>query len=137
MLKCISKLKSNKAAGIDNITNEYIKSSQHILCPLYVKLFNKVLNTGYIPQDWLVGIIVPIYKEVGDVNDPNNYRGFTLLSCMGKLFTSLLNTRLTESCNNNKVIEEMQAGFRAGYSTADHVFVLKNLIDLFYYKKKL
>ena len=30
----------------------------------------------------------------------------------------------------------MQAGFRKGYSTSDNIYVLKNIIDLFRFKKK-
>ena len=107
-----------------------------MMCPLYVKLFNKVLDTGDIPDDWLVGVIVPIYKNVGEVSDVNNYRGITLLSCLGKLFTTLLNVRLTEFCEENQIIKEIQAGFRQGYSTVDHVFVIKSLIDLFLHRRK-
>lgn len=134
--KCITKLKHNKAEGIDGIINEYIKSTKHIMCPLYVKLFNKVLDTGVIPEDWLIGVIVPFYKNTGDTKDVNNYRGITLLSCLGKLFTTMLNVRLTKFCDGNDIIKEMQAGFRQGYSTTDHLFVLKHLIDLFQYKRK-
>jgi len=48
--KTISKLKNGKSCGIDNVTNEYIKSSCDILMPIYVKHFNTVLNTGNIPD---------------------------------------------------------------------------------------
>ncbi len=78
VLGCISKLKNNKAGGIYDIINEYIKSTKEVMCPLYVKLFNKVLDTGDIPDDWLVGVIVPIYKNVGEISDVNNYKGITL-----------------------------------------------------------
>ena len=101
-----------------------------------VKLFNKVLETGSIPENWLIGVIVPIYKNTGDIHDCNNYRGITLLICLGRLFTTLLNARLTEFCDNNSVIKEMQAGFRQGYSIIDHVSLIKNLIDLFLARKK-
>ena len=33
---------------------------------------------------------MPLYKNKGSVNDPDNYRGITLLSCLSKLFTSAL-----------------------------------------------
>ena len=42
----VKKLKNNKAAGIDEILNEFIKSSIDIMIPLYIKLFNRVLDTG-------------------------------------------------------------------------------------------
>ena len=125
--KFVKKLKNNKAAGIDEILNEFIKCSIDIMIPLYIKLFNKVLDTGEIPDDWLTGMIIPIYKNKGSKEDANNYRGITLLSCVGKLFTAILNQRLTEFCDNNLILKEIQAGFRKGYSTSDNIYVFKNI----------
>ena len=88
---------------------------------LWVKLFNLVLDTGNIPQSWLTGIIVPIYKNKGDVNDPNSFRGITLLSCVGKLLTSVLNNRLSNFVEAYDVISENQAGFCKNHSTVDHI----------------
>jgi hypothetical protein len=43
-----------------------------------------------------LGIIKPIYKNKGDSNQPENYRPISLLSCLGKLFTSILRKRLED-----------------------------------------
>ena len=99
-------------------------------------MFNKVLATGILPEEWLIGVIFPLYKNKGDVNDLHNYRGITLLSCLGKLFTSILNDRLTHFSNECNVIQETQAGFRQDYSTLDHIFLLKSVIDLFFLWKR-
>ena len=40
------------------------------------------------------------------------------------MFTSILNSRLNDFLDAYNVLEESQAGFRAGYSTTDHIFVL-------------
>ena len=61
---------------------------------VYVNLFNLVFDIGIIPEAWSVGKIIPIYNQKGDKSDPSNYRPITLLSCMGKLFTSVKNNRL-------------------------------------------
>lgn len=50
-----------------------------------------ILNSGKRPSKWCEGIILPIYKNKGDVKNPENYRPITLLSCVSKLFTSVLN----------------------------------------------
>ncbi len=134
-MRNIKKLKNGKSPGIDMVLNKYIKNTQNILCPLYISLFNKILDTGVMPTDWLAGIIVPLYKSKGDIQDVNNYRGITLLSCMGKLFTSILNERLSNFSDTMNIINETQAGFRHGYCTLDHIFLLKCIIDLFYRKK--
>ena len=53
-----------------------------------------VLESGIIPTDWSVGIIKVLYKNKGDIDDINNYRGITLLSCLGKLFNYLTHANL-------------------------------------------
>ena len=73
---------------------------------------------------------------IQNANDPNNYRGITLLSSIGKLFTSIINTRLTNYLNNVGLLGEDQAGFRAGYSRSDHIFTLKCIIDIYLQSKK-
>ena len=65
----------------------------------------------------------------GNLSDPNNYRGITLLSCVGKLFTRILNNRLYQWGENYNVFVKAQAGFRKGMSTADNVFILHGLIS--------
>ena len=76
-------------------------------------------------------MIKPIYKASGDDTDPSNYRGITLLSCLAKLFSNLINHRLTLFVDNNNIIGLQQAGFRAG-----HMFAIKTLIDLYNHKHK-
>ena len=82
---------------------------------------------------WTNGIIVPIHKT-GNIKDPNNYRGITISSCLGKLFTKILANRLTCWLISNNILAEQQIGFRPGCRTSDHVFVLKSII--YHMKKK-
>ncbi len=53
-----------------------------------------------------------------------------------KFFTMVINTRLTDFLESNDLLVEEQAGFRAGYSTLDHIFSLHCLIDLHLNNKK-
>ena len=130
----IKNLKNNKACGIDNIRNEFLKYAPAPLIKFICDLFNIILNTGFIPDVWCKGLIMPLYKMKGDSKDPNNYRGITLLSCLGKLFTSCLNSRLTSFLYKDPIIGYEQAGFRPEFSTIDHIFTLHAIIE--YYKCK-
>ena len=127
----IKKIKWNKSSGIDEVTYEYLKSTEEILLPVWTLLFNHILDTGSIPSNWQVGKIVPIYKK-GDTSEPSNYRAITITNCSGKLFTQLLNTRLSFFVN----IHENQVGFCKNHSTIDHIFVIKALLDIYSAKKK-
>jgi hypothetical protein len=135
--KMISKSKNSKAASPqDFIFNEYLKSTKDIMIPVYCKLFNAVLDTGSLPESWLIGTIKPIYKGKGTPLLPENYRPITILSCLGKLFTAIINERISKFLKVNHLLKENQAGFRAGYSTSDHIFALKFLIDKLRFQKK-
>ena len=129
--KLINKLKNNKSSGMDNIINEFLKYSPENYKKLLVKLFNIILKTGIIPTEWCISFISPIYKNKGEKSDPNNYRGISIISCLGKLFTALINERLTKFADLNEIIGEEQAGFRAGYSTQDHIFTLHAIIETY------
>ena len=91
----ITKLKNNKAGCSDQIINEFLKHSRNEFVQYYTKFLNLILESGHMPADWCQSVIRPIYENKGDIDDPNNYRGISLLSCFGKLFTSCLNRRLT------------------------------------------
>jgi hypothetical protein len=70
-----------------------------------------------------------MYKK-GDINDPNNDRGITLVRCLGKLFTSILNERILEWDKKYNVKTDAQFGFKPGNSTIDAIFVLLSLINI-------
>ena len=130
ILKAVKQLKNNKSSGIDNIKNEHIKSTINIMLPIYTKLFNLVFNSGKIPESWTLGVIKPIYKNKGDPKLPENYRPITILSCLGKLFTLIIDNRLKFFTEKYNIIEENQAGFRKNHSTVDNLFIIKSLIDI-------
>jgi hypothetical protein len=95
-----------------------------MMMPIYCKLFNLILNTGKIPNSWSEGIILPIYKNKGSVSEPSSYRPITLVSCLGKTFTAILNNRLSQLSDEIELITEAQTGFRKGYDTIDDIFTL-------------
>ena len=103
-------MKNNKSPGIDDVVNEQIKSTITYMMPIYIKLFNIVLDTGIIPENWSMGTIKPIVKNKGDPKLPGNYRPITILSCFGNLFTSIINNRLNKFAENHNIVTSSQAG---------------------------
>ena len=134
--KHIDAIKKNKSPGIDHILNEFIKYCPEKLIYVIVLLFNIVLESGVIPSEWTIGIIKVLYKNKGDINDVNNYRGITLLSCLGKLFTSVINARLYSYLTEANILGNEQAGFRPKHSTLDHIFALHVLSNYYVNEKK-
>ena len=133
--KAIQNLKLNKAAGVDYVVNEFIVNSSPSIKLLLLTIFNVLMQLEYFPEFWTNGLITPIFKK-GDNHNLNNYRGITVLSCLGKLFTKLLNDRLTKWVEYENKLTESQFGFRKGRGTIDSIFVLQGLIDILFSQGK-
>ena len=129
----ISKLHNNKATGLDTIKNEMLKHGITEFIPCLRKVFNLVLSSGIYPSSWATGYISPVFKT-GDSSQPENYRGITITSNVGKLFNLILNSRLDKFLDENKLINKSQIGFTKNARTQDHMFVLKALIDKYTHK---
>ena len=130
--RAINNLKNGKASGDDGVLNEYLKSTLSELMPIYIKLFSIIFHSGKIPENWNIGIMIPIFKNKGSRSDPKSYRGVTLNSCFSKTFSSILNNRLNIFSDTINLISGSQAGFRKGFSTTDNVFVLYALITIYF-----
>ena len=95
------------------------------MIPMILKLCNLILKPGIFSEKWTTGIIIPLYKKKGYEENPDNYRGITLLSCFSKLLKSVIYRRVSRYLEEYDLIGEEQAGFRSGYSTLDHIFLIK------------
>ena len=91
--KAFKKIKKSKSPGIDGIPVEFILSNPKLFIPILQGLFNNVLNSGTYPENWVEGIITPIFKSGSNLN-PENYRKVTILPALAKLFDSVLDNCL-------------------------------------------
>ena len=76
----------------------------------------------------VVGNLTSVTYE-RDISVPDNYRGISLLNICSKLYSFVLNKRITKWIDDNEIIGEEQAGFRQERSTFDHIFTLLALIQ--------
>ena len=124
----LRQLNDRKAEGIDEIPAEIWKNQN--LLALIEALFNQCFRLGRIPEFWKCGLITPVLKSSSsDKRIPSNYRGITITPAIYKLYCNVINKRLLEWEDENKVICEPQNGFRKGRSTIDHVQSLTSIIE--------
>ena len=125
--KVIRNVKAGKAVGPDYIPNDIFKTGKvtEVLLPLLKVCF----QNNIIPGVWQRATIVPIPKSsTKDPYIPLNYRGISLLSCVFKLYTTILNNRLVEYGEKYKLFVEEQNGFRKGRSCVDHLYSLSSIV---------
>ena len=72
--------------GIDGILNYVSKFCSESLCvPIHhLYMFVQCVDQCYLPSEWSIHKIVPIYKP-GDISSVKNYRPILLLCCISKV----------------------------------------------------
>ena len=95
---------------------------------LLARVFQIVLEQGSFPYEWGKSISIPIHKK-GDINVCNNFTPISLTSLLSKVYTNILNRRLTLFTDALGLLPENQAGFSEGYSTVDHIFSLYAMVQ--------
>ena len=125
--KVCQRLKNGKALGPDMLPNEVLKNEG--IRPLLHAFVNKCFELHLVPEVWQQAIISPIPKSASkDPYVPLNYRGISLLSCFYKLYSALLNNRVSKHCEDNNLIVDEQNGFRTDRSCLDHIYSLSTII---------
>ncbi|XP_031358768.1 uncharacterized protein LOC116182371 [Photinus pyralis] len=124
--KTIKYIKKGKSAGHDKINAEMLKNLGARGTEMLTKIFNKAWTTGKVPEDWKLGIIIPLFKK-GDSRDCSNYRGITILSVVSKVYEHIMEARLRIQIEEQ--LADTQSGFRKGRSVQDHIFSIKQMIE--------
>ena len=136
MTKARTILKPGKATGIDNVNNEMIMEALKLYPSAFLNVLNSLMKEGKGVKSWLTSLLVPIHKK-GALDNPENYRGIALISCLAKLFYAILNNRLMDYCLTHNILSPSQLGFLAGNRTSDAHIIIYNLINEYCHKRGL
>ena len=94
----------------------------------HLVIFNKMWVEACTPQKWKEATIIPIPKSNKDYSDQTNYRPIALTSCVCKLFEKMIYNRLQQYLEHNKLLTNVQCGFRKTRSTVEHLIRLDTFI---------
>ena len=128
MTNNINSIISGKSGGLDGMLIEMLRTTALMICPVLKKLSNKIMDHGKFPESWGKKYLCPIFKK-GDVNDPNNYRGISLIDVLNKIFAEILNDKIYKYCTENNTLEEAQACLRKCYSKIDNIFTIESMVQ--------
>ena len=135
VIDSINHLKAKKVAGPDGLIPDVFKYSCEAITYFCVHLFNRIFISGQYPEAWTEAIIHPLHKK-GDRNNPDNYKGISLLNICIKLYSYIINKRLSKWVEEKDILGDIQAGFHKDHSTVDHIFTLFSMIKRYLLKNK-
>ena len=125
----LARSKIGKARGPDGTLAEYLKYAPKNVQKALLRLMNIIFSTATYPTSWTVNFLKAIYKS-GATTDPGNYRGLAIGSAIAKLYSAILLNRLEAFVTKENILSICQIGFRKLFRTADHIYVLKTIVNM-------
>ena len=89
----IKALKNKKSCVMDGISSEILKCCSPKIERHFALASNKCIDEGVFPHIFKIAKVVPLFKK-GDKKDTANYRPFSLLSVLSKVFEKILHNRM-------------------------------------------
>jgi len=107
------KLKNKRSSGWDGLSSHVLKQIAPSLIDPLTHLFNLSLCTGYVPPEFKVARVIPLYKA-GEKDLFGNYRPISLLPAFSKMFEFIINDQIRSYFNCYNLFSKSQFGFRKG-----------------------
>lgn len=101
----------NKSLGPDNIPARILKEMAPTIAPILTTIYQKSLDTGIPPSDWLKAHIVPIYKK-SERTTASNYRPVSLTSIPCKILEHIISKSVHNHLEAHNILTDRQHGFR-------------------------
>jgi hypothetical protein len=130
--EALRRMKGGKAMGPDGIPIEAWRGLGDVAIVWLTKLFNLIFRSNKMPEEWRRSILVPIFKNKGDVQSCTNYRGIKLMSHTMKLWERVIEHRLRRLTS----VTKNQFGFMPGRSTMEAIFLVRQLMERYMEQKK-
>ena len=121
--QAIDKLKLHKAEGSDGISAELVKDKSDILISVLTSIINESWDNGTFPEIWCKGAIQLLHKKASKL-DLDNYRQITVQCTLRQFFCRIIETRMKVFTD----LSECHIGFREKRSSADNLFIIKQLM---------
>jgi hypothetical protein len=122
------KMKRGKAAGMDNLSLEHVVYSHPSLIVHLSNLFNLMIKHGHVPDQFGLGIVVPLIKNKnGDLCQSDNYRGITVSPVISKIFETCLYDKFHQFLASH----DLQLGFKKGVGCGPAVFTVQQIVKYF------
>ena len=121
----VRKLLGGRAPGVDEVRPEVLKALDVVGLSWLTRLCSIAWTSGAVPLDWHPP--VPLLFKKGDRRVCSNYRGITLLSLPGKVYSGVLERRIRWIVEPR--IQEEQCGLCPGRGTVDQLYTLCRILE--------
>lgn len=110
IINIIKKFPSNKAPGLDKITNTKLKNLPiKIIIQIYY-IYKACLKLAYYPMDWKIAKVILVPKPDKPATS------ISLLNNLGKILEKIIHLHFLTHVKSSNIIIPQQFGFRQNHS---------------------
>jgi hypothetical protein len=126
--EAINKIQTNKASGFDKITIEHINYAHPSVIIILTRLFNIMIKTGFVPDDFGTGITTPIPKFKGNKKNvtSDDYRGITICPVISKIFEHCIASHFDHIKTSDR-----QFGFKKNVGCYNSIHTVRKVVKFF------
>ena len=125
----ICNLSRGKAAGLDGLTTEHLMFCHPILPAVLAKLFNWMMQAGYVPDQFGLSYTVPLPK--GNRHNKSlsydDFRGISISPVISKVFEHCVLQRFSEFFKTS----DNQFGFKKSVGCSHAIYTVRRVVDSF------
>ena len=122
----ISRLKTTKSCGLDNIDSFIIKLAKEQLVPVITHIVNLSISHEVFPFAWKCAKIIPLHRKL-ELTNPMNYRPVALLAICSKILERAIFQQIVRYLEENKLLHPSHHGFRKGHNTATALLEMEDV----------
>ena len=88
--RALKKMKMGKATGPDDIPVGTWKVIRNTGVNVPLEIFNTIMENEKMPDEWRNSMLIPIFKNKGDIQDCSIYRDIKLMSYTFNMWESII-----------------------------------------------
>ena len=121
----VKTLQKGRSAGVENIVAEREQAGGEDIIIALMTICNTIWQTGEWPTPWTQSLVITPPRK-GNLQQCQNYRAISLICHPSKVMLKIILNGLKPQAE--KIIADEQAGFTAGRSTTEQVFLRESSV---------
>ncbi|KXJ07198.1 putative RNA-directed DNA polymerase from transposon BS [Exaiptasia diaphana] len=120
--KLLQSLNPSKSPGPDELSPRVLREFSTEISPMLTFIFQQSYDSGTLPDDWRIAMVIPIHKK-SNKDNPENYRPISLTCLCCKAMEHVILSHLNNFTSENNILSDLQHGFRAGLSCESQLII--------------